>query len=324
MEEHKTTDRFAAARAAIECRLAQVIEEKTTLESALAALVSLERQAVEIAARYSNAPTSPATNDAPATPRPSNPKKPVRLSPDQVSPTRKRRAHGPHAAYSPADDQRIMAAAQGRANAAQRFGSLARDMGRTVGGIERHYQELVKRSNPKRPVPTEVVAVSDPAYQPDRFRTVELPEAAKTEKRCERCAGRPEGCFDDGLCMYVGDEPQAAPDQLGSENTTIVEASQIEEVGEPIEPAPWGPPPLDEFDEAAASSEIVKAARAQEATTHRRPSEAPYSWPDITKAHARVDPATIGRSITGATVDNGPNDRRVYDNPDAYTSKNSD
>jgi hypothetical protein len=124
--------------------------------------------------------------------------------------------------------------------------------------------------------------------------------------------------------MYVGDEPQTAPDQLGSETTTIVEASQIEEVHEPIDQPPWEPSPQDDFDEAAASSEIVKAARAQEATTLRRAPEPPYNWPAITEAQARVDPASIGRSITGATVDNGPNDRRRYDHPDAYTSKNSD
>ena len=285
MEDSKTPERLAAVRAAIESRRAQRIAEHDTaleaFDADLAAVVAVERIAAELAERYSV--------DKRETPKRHKP------------PSKKRRPAGaPRAPYSPIDDERIMEAGRGIGTAKVRFGDLAPGMGRSVGAIERHYQELKKR-------PPDVAGPATP----------DVPD-----KQCGRCAGRPEGCFDDGLCMYASVSDPAY--QMGSENTTIVEASQIEDVGEPIDSAPWEPPPSDDFDKTAASSEIVRAARAQEATKLRRPPEPPYNWPDITKAQARVDPTHIGRSITGAAVDNGPTDRRRYDHPGAYTSKGSD
>ena len=301
----KMTEHFAAVRAAIERARAQKIaahaRELADFDDDLANITAAERHAEDIAGRY---PVDKPMVLAKATKRHQSPSK------------KPRRAHGPHAPYSPADDERIMAAGGLRGNATARFGSLAVEMGRTVGGLERHHEELIKRPKQQHPAP--------PAGSPSPEQAApEVAWATRADKVCERCAGRAEGCFDDGLCM-VGGEPRAALDQPGSENTPIVEASQIEEVREPIEPTPWEPPPTAGFDHAAASSEIVRAARSQEETTLRRPPEAPYNWPSISEEQARVDPADIGRSLTGAKLDNGPKDRRVYDYPEAFTSKNSD
>ncbi len=309
MEDPKKPEHFAGARVAIERRRARVIAEHNTalgvalatIDADAAALAEHERFATEISERYSidNYSTDLRAERGPA---------PTKTTDRRRSPSKKpRRAHGPHAPYSPADDARIMEAARGRANAAERFGSLARDMGRTVGGVERHFQELAKRPSQQRPVPSQGMPGPEPETPAEPSPTyVELGMGAL-----------------DPL-MLPPEVPRAAPDQLGSENTPIVEASEIEEVSEPIDPSPWEPPPTDHFDEAAASSEIVKAARAQEATKLRRPAEAPYSWPAIAGDQARVDPADIGRSTTGAALDNGPKDRRVYHHSEAYTSRNSD
>ncbi len=299
------TEHFAeGARAAIERRREQLIaahaSDLAALDADLAAIAEHERFAAAIAARYLttdisgvtrnvSATTSGALESAPAvvpaTPPPAN--KPKRVS------------RGGKPPYTPAEDARIMATGRAPGMNRPKFEELARTMpGRTWLGLERHYQELKAAQSPTKAKPNRKGAGR--AAHADTYLNVPTQSPPST----------------------TGPEPDLQ--KLGSEISQIVEATSVaEDVAD-------APDPMDEIDaQRRFDPEYVPGPDDLVHHTWRPPEARKLgaAVPQPSSQHSRrADPAPKStgpvRDVSGRLVDGGPGDKRVYDYPEAFRSRN--
>jgi len=305
------TDLYSMARDAIERKRAKFIAALAVLDTALADLASAEQTAMGIVKRYSDdaevvAAEAVVPDAKPAPPPPSPSIRKLQPPSKPPSPSKKKRGpQGGRPSYTPAEDTQIRAVGRGPGKNRDKFTALVRDMpGRTLDGLERRYQQLRKLDaeatgsagdTPPSPATPEPLAVASHASS-----------ASATPLRCHRCADRPEGCFDDGFCMYKEPDRRTSedPDQLGSKNSQIVEATVAYR--------------------AVGTLTIPDPARHYLAP---KPATRPTAAPDVPqtiwppKPGLPTSPRGPAVSVTGPLVDSGRDDQRVIDNPDAFRSR---
>ncbi len=292
----KTTDPIAAARAEIERRRAPLVDALAALDADLSELAS----AAVIAARYLATDISAFTLNTIGALE-SAPKVVPETAPLASKP--KRVSRGGKPPYTPAEDARIMEAGRARGMNRPKFEELARTMpGRTWLGLERHYQELKAAGTPTKATPKPkhdgTAAHADTYFQ---VPTQSPPSTAGPEPDLQTIGSEISPIVEP---TSAAEDVAAAPDPLDEiDAQRRFDPEYVPGPGDLVH-YPWRPP----------AARKLAAAVPQPTSPHpRRPATAPNS------------PSTAPvRDVSGPLVDGGPGDKRVYDHPEAFRSRNSD
>ncbi len=292
----KTPEHFAASRDAIERRRASTVAALETamatvathqtalavLDADLVSIAELERAAAEIARRYSGVP-------------------PAARGKDTASAKKRSTKSGPHKLYTPAEEAMIAAAGRGTLK------QLAKDIGHSYSGVQKKHEELT--STAKRPL-------NGPAYTPEEDERIEgvargqlkqlaIDMGRSYDRVQRRHSFLAKQRLDTVLAAKAASILESVPDSelvAGLEEEATVHSVEAE-LTIPVEPTEIDPQPDRE------PKPRLPPLRARPAPVPQQPPIPPE----------RVDPAHVGRTLTGGTLDNGPLDRRIHEHPDAYT-----